>query len=239
MSSERLRFTTGNQYLPKDVYSFSLPSGYTCPGASACLTFVGRETGKFQMGKAAQYRCYSANAERFPCVRKVCWGNFDLLRAAKTTEAMTRLILDSIPPKAKKIRVHTGGDLYSQDYFDSWMDAARHRPDITFWAFTKSLPFWLHSRSAVPSNFCLQASDGGKHDALIADHKLKFARVVFSETEAKEAGLEFDHDDSHAMSGDASFALALHGEQTPGTEAAAAANRLKALHLANRQPKSR
>ena len=57
---------------------------------------------------------------------------------------------------------------------------------------------------------------------------LKYAKVVFSEEEAAELGLEIDHDDSHAYGGDKSFALLIHGTQPSDTMAAKAKNTLVA-----------
>jgi hypothetical protein len=64
------------------------------------------------------------------------------------------------------------------------------------------------------------ASYGGKYDNLIEKHNLRYAKVVYSEDEATRLHLEIDHDDSHAMSHGASFALLLHGTQPAGTVAA-------------------
>ncbi len=80
----------------------------------------------------------------------------------------------------------------------------------------------------IPSNLILTASRGGKFDHLIDKHKLKCAEVVFSEKEAKDKGLEIDHDDSHAL-GNKSYALLIHGIQPPGSEAGKAVKALNGL----------
>ena len=46
-------------------------------------------------------------------------------------------------------------------------------------------------------------------------------------TQAKELGLEIDHDDTHAYKGDVSFALLIHGSQPKGSEASNALQELK------------
>ena len=81
-------------------------------------------------------------------------------------------------------------------------------------------------------NFVLTASYGGRYDYLIDDNTFNFrsAKVVFSEAEAEELGLEIDHDDSHAARPDLrnqSFALLIHGVQPKGSEAAKALVELK------------
>jgi hypothetical protein len=68
----------------------------------------------------------------------------------------------------------------------------------------------------------LNASKGGKLDNMIDQYNLKYAEVVYSEQEAKEKGLEIDHDDSHAYDFNHSFALLIHGTQPKGSKAAAA-----------------
>ena len=96
-----------------------------------------------------------------------------------------------------------------------------------FYTYTKSLPIWLRHRSGVPANFKLTASEGGKHDDLIESESLKSAKVLFSVEEARELGLEIDHDDSHAYASDKSFALLLHGKQRKDTLAAKAMSALR------------
>jgi len=45
--------------------------------------------------------------------------------------------------------------------------------------------------------------------------------------EAKQKGLEIDHDDTHAAYGEKDFALLIHGQQPTGSKAAAAVRALK------------
>jgi hypothetical protein len=110
-----------------------------------------------------------------------------------------------MPQKAAHVRIHAGGDFFSQDYFDGWLKVCAAHPGVRFWAFTKSLPYWLARAGQIPQNLCLQASYGGKHDADISEHGLKFARVVWSLAEAGD--LPIDVDDTLAMGGAESFAL--------------------------------
>ena len=79
-------------------------------------------------------------------------------------------------------------------------------------------------------NFVLTASYGGRDDHMIQEFNLRSAKVVFSEAEAAELGLEIDHDDSHAAKPslrDKSFALLIHGTQPAGSEASTALKKLK------------
>ena len=227
--TEVLRFSKG------DTYTFSLPSGWTCPGARDCLSKCDRDTGKIKDGPQTEFRCYAATCERYPAVRAALWHNFDLLKGL-SRERMVDLILRSIPPRTKHLRVHVHGDFFSQAYFDAWMDVAGFRRHIAMWAFTKSIPFWANRVGSIPRNFVLNASLGGHHDALALKLGLKTARVVFSEEEAKAAGLEFDHDDSLARVPGPSFALPVHGQQPAGSAASRAAKALHGLRAAGKQP---
>jgi hypothetical protein len=133
---------------------------------------------------------------------------------------MADLIERSIPRKAKLVRIHGSGDFYNQTYFDAWLLVAQRQPKRIFYTYTKMLPLWIRRIKTVPSNFRLVASVGGKYDNLIEPHKLRKAIVVFSENEAKEKGLEIDHDDSHLWNSTKDFALLLHGTQPAGSLAA-------------------
>lgn len=222
-----LKFTNGNAKLEKGIWSFSIPSGFTCPFAKDCLSKANRETGKITDGKHTEFRCFSASQESvFPNVRRSRWNNFDLLKG-KSLSDMSNLILSSLPKNAKKIRIHVGGDFFSQTYFDAWLAVAQSMPSIVFYAYTKSVKYWIARLDKVPSNFVLTASRGTKDDSLIDQFNLRCAEVVFSEEEASNKGLEIDHDDSHAYTQGPSFALLIHGVQPAGSKASKAKSKLK------------
>ena len=113
----------------------------------------------------------------------------------------------------------------------AWYAVALNNPNTLFYAYTKSLRFWLSvNEFPILHNFVLTASYGGREDHLIDEFNLRSAKVVFSEAEANILGLEIDHDDSHAARPslrDTSFALLLHGTQPKGSEAAEALKVLK------------
>jgi hypothetical protein len=224
ISDQALTFGKGNAKLSKEIATFSLPAGHTCPGALQCMARADRLTGQISDGKDATFRCFAASQEAaFTSVRESRWHNFELLRG-KSRAAMAELISRSLPD-APIVRIHVGGDFFSQAYFQAWCDVARSHPGVRFYAYTKSISVWQKCLAEVPSNLILTASEGGRFDALIGDRKR--AKVVFSEEQAAALGLELDHDDSHAYEGGASFALLLHGTQAKGTPAAKALSALK------------
>tara|TARA_R110002020_G_scaffold367731_1_gene579637 strand:+ start:3623 stop:4270 length:648 start_codon:yes stop_codon:yes gene_type:complete len=200
-------FTKVNKYIfDPAAYAWNLPSGFSCPAAEQCLAKADRKTGKVWNGPKQTYKCYSAVYERFPTVRNRVWANFDAVRGKDASEIAVTL-LRCFPKKAKRVRPHISGDFYSQDYFDGWLQFIRAMPHVHFWAFTKSLPFWIKRFDKIPENFTLTASRGGKFDNLIEQHKLKSATVVYSIAEASERGLPLDTDDKLAAYGNQSFAL--------------------------------
>lgn len=231
MSKEKntlLKFGKGNAKLSKNIYTFSLPAGHSCPFAFECKASADRSTGKIKDGKDQVFRCFAASQEAlYTNTRNARWHNYDLLKKLKTVSKMTDLIVDSLPPKAEIVRVHVSGDFFSQAYFDAWMAVARVYPKKKFYAYTKSIPYWLERRDTIPKNFNLTSSKGGRTDVLIDLNKLKYAEVVFTEEDAKELNLELDHDDSHAYNGKKSFGLLIHGSQRKGSSASVALSNLK------------
>ena len=230
-----LKFSKGDdnaklQQIGKKLFSFSLPSGFTCPFALECFSKAVEKEGKVTIvdGKHTKFRCFSASQELvYTATRKQRWYNFNLLREKKTAEAMAQLIIVSIPAKADIIRIHVGGDFFNKEYMKAWILVAKQKPDMIFYAYTKSLNYWVELINEIPSNLKMNASRGGKSDHLIDEYNLKSAEVVFTEQEAIDKGLEIDHDDTHAFKQDKSFALLLHGVQPAGTEASKALQTLK------------
>lgn len=224
-------FLTGK----RKVYSFDLLSGFSCPHAHDCLSkAIVDASGKrsIQDGPATQFRCFSASQEVvYTNVYKQRKHNFDTLRACKDSASMFRMLAESLPKNAGVIRIHVAGDFFKQDYFDAWLSVALCKPDTLFYAYTKSLPYWVARMDQIPANFVLTASRGGRRDDLIDAKKLRSVKVVFSESEAAAAGLEIDHTDEHAANPATranDFALLIHGVQ-PAKSAAALA--IKALKL--------
>lgn len=251
-ASDLLIFGAGNAKLDAAIDHFSLPAGWSCPGARECLArATEQDDGRYKVvdGPEVQYRCFSASEEaRYPQLRAIRWHNFDMLRKygtgrtdAQKARGMAGLVLASLPARNRVfglhidgraykavVRVHVGGDFFSQAYFDAWALACRERPDVLAYAYTKSLPLWVARVDRLPENLVLTASEGGKWDHLIGQHGLRSAKVVFSEDAAARLGLPIDTDDSHAMRRGPSFALLVHGPQPKGSKAAKAWSAIQA-----------
>jgi hypothetical protein len=237
-----LKFGSPNTKLKKMVAklglilkTFTLPAGHTCPAAKDCLSRADRITGKIKDGPDTLWRCFAASAEAtYPSLRNMVWHNLELLKQALKLDSKagfenaphtTALINASLPKKFDIMRVHVGGDFFSKLYLRAWIDVARQNPDKIFYAYSKSLHLFLEW--ALPSNLVLTASRGGKYDELIDVAGWKEAVVVYSEEEAKERGLDIDHDDSHAAFGKEDFALLIHGTQPAGSAASIALQKIK------------
>tara|TARA_Y100000593_G_scaffold61787_1_gene114440 strand:+ start:3816 stop:4565 length:750 start_codon:yes stop_codon:yes gene_type:complete len=214
--------------------TFSLPAGWTCPGAKDCLSRADRATGKIKDGPDTEWRCFAASGEaRSPSLRKAVWHNFDLINQSLSgswrynqdkVQKLADLIVDSLPV-CDIVRVHVGGDYFSKAYLEAWIEVAKRKPDVIFYSYSKSLKFF--SEYALPENLILTASRGGKYDDLIDLHGWKEAVVVYSEQEAAELGLDIDHDDEHAAFGGDNFALLIHGTQPKGSAASQALQKIK------------
>lgn len=226
-----------------EVWSLDLLSGWSCPMAEACLSKVyeikdqispaGNTKKYLKDGKKATHRCFSTSQEvKNPSLYKLRKHNYDTLRKAKTEKKMLKLLQDSMPRNASVVRQHVGGGFFNEIYFKAWLRLAELNPHKLFYAYMKSLSYWINNIDWVNRlpNVVLTASRGGKQDYLIDEHNLREAVVVFDEARAEELGLEIDHDDSHAARPDLreqSFALLIHGVQAAGSEASKAVSLLK------------
>ena len=218
----------------RKIYSLDLLSGYSCPYAKACLSKAvvqsdGRR--KIRDGKDNEFRCFSASQEvQYTNVYNLRKHNFDLLRQPDVHKDL--LLMDSLPKDAGIVRIHVAGDFFNSEYMWAWWLTASENPNILFYAYTKSLRYWVDVVNEMPilDNFVLTASYGGSNDYMIYEHCLRSTKVVFSEAEAERLGLEIDHDDSHAARPslrNKDFALLIHGTQPKGSEAATALKALK------------
>lgn len=202
----------------RKVYSLDLVAGHSCPFAKACLSKV--VNGKIVDGKHTEFRCYAASMEAiFKATFAAHKHNFDTLRELSYDD-MVKMIGLSMPKNLGVCRIHSSGEFFSEKYFQAWLTVARQNPDILFYAYTKSLKWWLSNEKYIPQNMVLTASYGGTLDNLISENNMRFAKVVESTDEAKTLGLPVDDNDSHAAnpsSRSQSFALVVHNTQPAGS----------------------
>jgi hypothetical protein len=229
-------------------YNFSLRSGYTCPFAKKCLAKVKRnpKTRKSQLirGPESEYQCFSASQElTYPDVylsreynEKLTMARLSNGGPSAFAKTMITALSENLPRSATHFRIHVGGDFFNKSYLSGWILVAKAFPDVVFYAYTKSYPYFRDLQ--LPSNFLITHSLGGSHDDEIKEKGLKFAQVVMSPEEAanyvwkdkagvEHVGLEIDHDDTHAYKDDKPFALLIHGMQAAGSPASKAVSALK------------
>lgn len=239
----------------KRVYSCDGRSGYDCPYAKLCKSKAvegPNNKATIQDGPHTVWRCFSASQEvQYPNTRHSRKYNSDLFRACGNVKKMTNLIEASLPKDMGVCRIHVSGDFFNQRHFDAWLAIARMYRNILFYAYTKSLPFWIRRKHLVDTtnNFVLTASYGGTKDNLIEQYNLRFARVISELDLCKKLvesgqydivphlgtpydGLPIDHDDSHAADPykcNQNFCLLLHGTQPKGSDASKALITLKGV----------
>jgi hypothetical protein len=113
----------GNTKLHKGILSFSLLPVVTC-GGTACKG------------------CYDIRSMRFEVVRKKRYVNTSL--AVHDLELLKDLIIKQVEGSktVKFIRLHVGGDVFSQSYVDMWKEIAYRLkvtcPDIKIYTYTKT-----------------------------------------------------------------------------------------------------
>lgn len=219
----------------RKVYSFDLISGHSCPFANDCFAKVVVDkngTKSIIDGKYANVRCFSASQEViYKNVYNSRMFNFNTLR---NTENFAEIIQNNLPKDAGIVRIHVAGDFFNQKYFDAWLEVANLNSNILFYAYTKSIPYWVARINEIPNNFILTASYGGRKDDMISQYNLRSVKIVFSKYQARKLKLQIDHDDSHAAlpsKKNKDFALLIHGIQKAKTKASKAIQRMKRLGI--------
>ena len=241
-----LKFQRGNTKLP-DYLLFSLRSGHECPFAYLCHTRVypdkpsGEKIRHFaiEQGLEGAFGCFSAGDELVhPKVYEARLHNVLLLQKAANlvpsrdlfnrATMMCELLYESIrhaDPKNKhpRCRVHVGGDFFSYEYMWAWLRVAERMPNREFYAYTKSLPFWLrhHFENHFPAteNFKMTASAGGRADAVIDLFPDVFKRVSHVVADPADSKHPIEHgEDEFCFQESGHFDLILHGHQPAGTD---------------------
>ena len=102
------------------VFTFSLPSHITCPGASPwCLE-----------------HCYAYRFERLrPACRRAYQRNLVL---AQQPEEFVRVMTGVLPRILPCVRIHVSGDFHSRSYVMAWKRICAAFPQTRFWAYTRS-----------------------------------------------------------------------------------------------------
>lgn len=90
---------------------------------------------------------------------------------------------------AALIRIHDGGDFFSEEYLLAWLAIAEQTPDVLFYCYTKRVELFKRVlASGGPVNFLWCFSLGGREDGLIDRDLDYFAEVFPDEAAIERAG---------------------------------------------------
>lgn len=101
-----------------ECFSFDLPAIETCPGRT----------------KECERDCYAANLMRiYKAVDAKYRRNHDVV----FHPGFVTYMVETIPADCQ-FRIHVSGDFFHVDYVRKWIEIATARPDVTFYAYTRS-----------------------------------------------------------------------------------------------------
>lgn len=171
------------------TFNFTLPAKKTCPMAKDCLKF-----------------CYASKwAFTWSNVKAKHEAN---LKATKQKDFVKNIILEVTKKNIEAVRIHDSGDFYNKRYLGKWIKIATQLPNVTFYAYTKSIHLFKGNEDAIPKNMVIVYSFGGKMDHLINISKDKHA-VVYKEKLPK--GYSYANDNDHvALAMNKKIGLKLH-----------------------------
>lgn len=101
-----------------ECFSFDLPAIDSCPGRT---TECARD-------------CYAANLMR---IYTNVAAKYKRNQEATYHPGFVDYMVDSIPADCQ-FRIHVSGDFFHADYVAKWIEIAARRPDVTFYAYTRS-----------------------------------------------------------------------------------------------------
>ena len=156
------------------VLNFSLPAYKTITGKTVC-----------PFAKDCVKYCYAQKGNyRFPSVIKGLNNRYEL---SKTADFVPKMNATIILERPTHVRIHDSGDFYSIAYLNKWVDIATQNNDVIFYAYTKSIKFFIDGLK-LPKNLKIIFSEGSKTDNLINVNKHRHARIFKSKELLHAAG---------------------------------------------------
>jgi hypothetical protein len=122
----------GNTKLGRSIFTFSIPSGSTCPGQSPLCPA----------------RCYAA-AGQFLLASVQAAYRRNLL-AAHQADFVARIVREIHRRDVCLLRVHVSGDFFAAWYVRRWVEIARRCPATRLFAYTRSWRMRGRSRRPPP-----------------------------------------------------------------------------------------
>lgn len=212
MTQPRRRLLSTNSELrPIGVWTWSIPAladrlddgrtVSTCPNAGACASvcYARNGTFRFPVVKAAHRRNlvhvlddllgWQMEMTKELQAKKFRPTGSPRLNAAPDLDAIDPWLQDWAQAGGQAVRIHDGGDFFSDEYLLAWIDIARRTPDVLFYAYTKEVSrFRLIAEGHAPQNFRWIFSMGGKEDHLIDKDRERHADVFPDEISMELAG---------------------------------------------------
>jgi|TARA_B100000073_G_C23643799_1_gene537714 DNA repair photolyase len=181
------------------IFNFSIPAyktkqgKITCPFAKECVKY-----------------CYAqkGNYTRFPIIQQLMEKKYNLTKQDNFIELITNEIKKK---KANYIRIHDSGDFYSVAYLKKWVQIAKQNKDVIFYAYTKSIKFFIDYQINLPKNMKIIFSEGSKTDNLINTKKHRHARIFKTVTDLLKAGyIDASNNDLKAITDNKKVGLVYH-----------------------------
>lgn len=201
---------------PYHIFNFGITAVKACPFAGSC-----------------KKGCYATmGAYAFGNVKSAFDKRFDITKTPEFVSLMSAEIETKLKTATKRgktllIRIHDSGDFYSRAYVSKWYDIMRAYPQVKFYAYTKSLPYFnIIATTAAgtdvtmidpkkPSNFVLIFSQGGKLDHLINIYFHRHARVFETLKDLESAGYaDASNNDLVAIGNNPKIGLVYHGNKS-------------------------
>jgi len=142
-----------------ECFSFDLPAKITCPG----------------MTEECGPKCYAAMLMRiYPAVDAKYARNLEF----SNTDGFIEYMIHKIP-KGCQFRIHVSGDFKDADYVRKWNRICEARPDVTFYAYTRSwaIPdiwrqiIYLHALANVNVNLSVDDETGEPHTPKMQEYR--------------------------------------------------------------------
>jgi hypothetical protein len=172
----------------------------TCPGAGICgkLCYA-------QQGRMAMKNCTQAQEKR--------------LKLAESRDFVPEILHELYHRQWDILRIHDVGDFYNEDYLRKWLGIMAFFPEKTFFAYTKNIPLFKKYAGAIPKNFHVVFSLGGKWDSMVNDAKDNHAKIFETLKDAEDSGYEPSPNEFPLSmnGGGVKEALIYHGNKSWGT----------------------
>jgi hypothetical protein len=129
--------------------------------------------------------CFDFKTKRgLTTVKRVVQDNFEASKRPDFVPRMVQKLRELQKRGVWAVRVHGGGDYYSDGYVVKWAMIAHTLPEMKFFSYTKSLRLAALPILEAQPNFTVIKSFGGIHDTQISRAKDDFADIIENANQA-------------------------------------------------------